>query len=76
MTREVMEDVSLAMRHSRKLELVSHNGHNRPFLGLCEDVEVSLGGLKTRYPIFVVETGDHDLVLGQLFLDSVKFSQE
>lgn len=33
------------------LELVSHTGHSRPFLGLCEDVEVAIGGLKTRHPV-------------------------
>ena len=51
-------------------------GHSQPFLGLYEDVEVAIGGLKTRHPIFMVEAGDHDLVLGQLFLNSMKFSQE
>ena len=76
MTREVMEDAGLAIRRGLKLELVSHIGYSRPFLGLCEDVEVAIGGLKTRHPIFVVEHGDHDLVLGQPFLNSVKFSQE
>lgn len=76
MTREIMEDTGLAMRQGPKLELVSHTGHSRPFLGLCEDVEVAIGGLKTRHPIFVVEHGDHDLVLGQPFLNMVKFSQE
>ncbi|MCJ1347605.1 hypothetical protein MMC31_005833, partial [Peltigera leucophlebia] len=76
MTSEVMEDAGLAMRKGPKLELVSHTGHSRPFLGLCEDVEVAIGGLKTRHPIFVVEHGDHDLVLGQPFLNTVKFRQE
>ena len=76
MIKELMEDANLAMRRGPKLELVSHTGHSRPFLGLCEDVEVAIGGLKTRHPIFVVEIGDHDLVLGQPFLNSVKFSQE
>ena len=76
MTREIMEDAGLAMRQGPRLELVSHTGHSRPFLGLCEDVEVTIGGLKTRHPIFVVEAGDHDLVLGQPFLNTVKFSQD
>ena len=75
-TREVMEDVGLAMRRGPKLELVSHTGHSRPFLGLCEDFEVAIGGLKTRHPIFIIEHGDYDLVLGQPFLNLVKFSQE
>lgn len=76
MTREVMEDAGLAMRRGPKLELLSHTGHSRHFPGLCEDIEVAIGGLKTRHLIFVVETGDHDLVLGQPFLNSVRFSQE
>lgn len=37
---------------------------------------MAVGGLKTRHPIFVVEHGDHDLVLGQPFLNAVKFSQD
>lgn len=60
MTKEVMEDSGFAMREGPKLELVSHTGQSRPFLGLCEDVEVAIGGLKTRHPVFVVEHGDHD----------------
>ncbi len=74
MTRDLMEDADLVMRRGPTLELVSHTGHSRPFLGLCEDIEIAIGGPKTRHPIFVVETGDHDLVLGQPFLNSVKFS--
>ena len=63
MTREVMEDVGLTMKQRPKLELVLYTGHSRPSLGLCEDVELAIGGLKIRHLIFVVETGDHDLVL-------------
>ena len=76
MIREIMEDTELAKRQGPKLELVSHTGHSQSFLGLCEDVEIEIGGLKTRHPIFVVEAGDHDLVLGQPFLNTVKFSQD
>ena len=76
MTRKVMKDANLAMKQGPKLKLVSYTSHNRPFLDLCKDVEVAIEGLKTRHPIFVVETNDHNLVLGQPFLNSVKFSQE
>ena len=74
MTRELMEEANLAMRKGPKLELILHMSHNQPFLRLCEDVEVAIEGLKTRHPIFVVKAEDHDLVLGQLFLNSMKFS--
>ncbi len=56
--------------------MISHTGYSRPFFGLCEDIQVAIGGLKTRHPIFMVEAGDQDLVLGQPFLNSVKFGKE
>ena len=74
-TRKLIEDANLAMRRGFKLELVSHTGHSCSFFGLCEDVKVTIGGLKTGHPIFVVEAGDHDLVLSHFFFNSVKFSQ-
>ena len=49
-----MEDAGLAIRRGPKLELVSHTGPSRYFLGFYEDVEVAIEGLKTRHPIFVV----------------------
>ena len=71
-----MEDAGLAMQRGPKLELISHTDHSCTFLGFCEGVEVAMGRLKTRYPIFFIKQRDHDLVLGQLFLNSVKFCQE
>lgn len=76
MTRKIIEDISLAIQRDLKLELVYHISHSRFFLSFCEDIKVSMGGLKTRHSIFILETGDHDLVLGQPFLKSVKFSQK
>lgn len=76
MTKEVMEDAGVAMRRGPRLELVSHTGHSRPFLGLCEDVKLAVGGLITRHPICVIEHGDHDYVLGQFFLKAVKSSDD
>ena len=64
------------MRRGPKLELVSHTGHSHHFLGLYINIEVAIGGLMTRYPIFIVEHKDHDLILSQSFLNLVKFSQE
>ena len=74
MTRQIIEDAGLAMRQKPKLELVLHTNYNQFFLGLCEDIEVTIGGLKTRHLIFVIEARHHDLVLGQPFLNTVKFS--
>ena len=76
MTKKLIEDTNLVMKQGPKLELVLYTGHSCPFLDLYKDMEVVIGRLKTKYPIFVVETGDHDLILSQPFLNSVKFSQE
>lgn len=75
-TKKVIEDASLAMQHGPKLELLSHTSHSYTFHGLCKDVKVTIERLKTRYPIFVAKYGDYDLVLGQPFLNLVKFSKK
>ncbi len=51
MTRKVMKDAGLAIRRGPKLEMVSNTGYSRSLLGFCEDVEVAIGGLKTKHPI-------------------------
>lgn len=66
----------MAIQYSSKLELVSHTSHSRHFLSFCENVEIGIGGLKTKHPIFIVEQRDYDLVLGQSFLNLIKFSQK
>lgn len=71
-----MENAGLAIQRGLKLDLVSHIGYNCFFLDLCKDVEIVIEGLKKRHLIFVVEQGDYDLVLGQLFLNLAKFSQK
>lgn len=51
------------MRQDLKLELFSYNNHSRPFFGFYKDVEVAIGRIKTRHTIFIVKTGDYNLVL-------------
>ncbi len=76
MTKSVMDGSGLCIRTDPQLKLVSYTRHSRIFLGLCEDVKVAIGSLKTRYPIFVVGKADHELVLGQPSLNLIKFTQE
>ena len=76
MTCEIIKNIGLAMSKNLKLELISHTNHSCPFLIFYKDVKLTISGLKTRHPIFVVKYRDYDLVLSRLFLKSVKFSQE
>ena len=76
MTEEMMIKEGLPMRPRPHLNLVGHTGHSKNFLGVCEDVAISIGGFTTRHHIFVVSGADHMLVLGQPFMIKVRASTE
>lgn len=76
MTQKFMKNIGLALWHSLKLELISHTNYSCSFLYLCEDIEFVIWGSKIRYPIFLIEHREHDLVLDQLFLKLDKFSKK
>lgn len=71
-----MENAGLAMQYGPKLELISYIDHSRPFFSLCKNIKIVIKKLKTKHLIFLVKQRNHDLVLGQLFLYLIKFSQE
>lgn len=64
------------MKKGLKLELISYTSHSQLFLGFSEDIKVVIRGLKTRNAIFTIKAEDHNLVLGQCFLNSVKFNSK
>ena len=68
MTEEIRERLDLPIRLDPALRLVSHSGHERNFIGVCEDVDVTIGGVTTQQHIFVVDSADHVLVLGIPFM--------
>lgn len=74
-TKKVIKNIRLTIKQRPKLEFVFYISHSRLFLGLSENVEVAISGLKIRHPIFVIKTRNNDLVLRQLFLNTIKFSQ-
>lgn len=76
MIRELMKNINLAMKQGFKLELVFHTSYSCFFLCFCENVKVVIGKFKTKHPIFVVEANNHNLILGQTFLNFIKFSQK
>lgn len=72
---EVIENARLVVYYGLKLELISYASHNWSFLGLFEDVEVAIGGLKIRNPIFDIKHRDYDLILGHSLPNLIKFSK-
>lgn len=71
-----MKDTSLVIKRGPKLEFVSHTHHSHLLLGFCKDVKFAIRELKTRNPMFVMEYMTYNWILGQHFLNSVKFTQE
>lgn len=73
-SKRLIEETNLAIRQSSKIEFVFYTGDSRFFSGLCKNVEIAIKGLKTRHLIFLIKAGNHDFVLSQPFLNSIKFS--
>lgn len=76
MTREVEDDADSVIWRVPKLKVISHTSYNQPFLKLYEDVEVVIREFETHHSIFVVKRRNHYLVLGETFLNMVKFGQD
>ena len=60
------------MRPYPNINLISHTGHRKEFLGVCENVEVDIGGVASLNHIFVIDAADHQLVLGQPYLHQMR----
>lgn len=76
MTRKVINEAGLAMRKGPRLDTITHTGHHRPFVGVREDVPINVGDLVIHSPVFVIESGNHPLVLGVPFLNRGKLCQQ
>ena len=72
MTYDVAKREGLAMRPYPNINLISHTGHRKEFLGVCENVEVDIGGVASLNHIFVIDAADHQLVLGQPYLHQMR----
>jgi hypothetical protein len=68
MTAEVAERAGLAITPSPDLTIIGHGGERRRFEGVCEDTPIQIGGIIIYTPIFVVESADIPLILGQPFI--------
>ena len=69
MVRSIAEAGGLPIRTNPRLALISYGQAAHKFVGVCEDVIVAIGGVKTKTAIFVVEEAhaDHTLILGRPF---------
>lgn len=73
-SKKLIKEANLAIRQGSKIEFVFYTSDSRLFSSLCKDIEIAIKRLKTRHLIFLIKAGNHDFVLSQPFLNSIKFS--
>ena len=70
----VIADLSISINTT--VQMVSHTGHKRTFLGVCEDVPLWIGNVCVRTSFFVVEEADILMILGVSFMVESKRREE
>ncbi len=68
MTSELAREARLAVYPHLHMTLIAYSGECRQFNRVCEDVEISVGGVHSTNPIFIVSKADQRLLLGQPFI--------
>ena len=58
------QECGLPIRMDPQVHVIGATGHATRFRGVCEDVEVDIGGVVIKVPIFVAEKPDQELLLG------------
>lgn len=61
----IVKKKGLSMRLYSNVNLISHNGERRLFLGVCENIEILIDGVNDLHHIRGVKAADHQHVLGQ-----------
>ena len=66
-TRDLADEAGLIVRPDPQIVLVAYTGDRKRFDGICKNVLVSVSGIEVLQHIFVVDSGEHSLLLGQPF---------
>src|SRR5450755_1563006 len=76
MIKEVYASLpGLVMTENPEIAMISHSNHHIPFLGVCEDVKVTVKNIEYNVCIFVVDfQTNHALVLGAFFIGQSKLN--
>ena len=73
-SKKLADEAGLPIRHGTAMSMVAATGDSAKFVGICDDLEVRLGGATITVPAFVVAKSDHSLILGRPFERSARMS--
>ncbi|KAK4699272.1 hypothetical protein P7C70_g6990, partial [Phenoliferia sp. Uapishka_3] len=76
MTEAVRVHLGLSIRTDGKHSITGAGGSKDPLLGICENVPVTVAGIKTLVHFFITPKSSKDIFLGQNFLRQVQAKLE
>ena len=73
-TAGLAAEARIPVRPDPLLSMRGHTGHTKPFSGVCENVDIDVGGVSVKGNFFVLPESDHNLVLGNPFIKYARLS--
>jgi len=67
MTADLAWTLGLPISQSFNVNMSAATGKSKKFIGLCEDVPVTVGKITHRIPVWVIDKLEHGLVLGRTY---------
>ena len=72
MQEDIARELRLNLTYGPNLTMIVPSGEAVPCTACTEDVPVSIGDITTHTPIFIVQGGDQDFILGHPFTHLVQ----
>jgi hypothetical protein len=67
MTADLAWSLGLPMSQSFNVNMSAATGKSKKFVGLCEDVPITVGKITHKVPVWVIDKLEHGLVLGRTY---------
>jgi hypothetical protein len=67
MTADLAWSLGLPMSQNFQVNMSAATGRSKRFVGLCEDVPISVGKITHKVPVWVIDKLEHGLILGRTY---------
>ena len=74
MREDIARELRLDLTYGPNLTMVVQSGEAVPCTACVEDVPVSIGDITTHTPVFIVQGGNQDFILGHPFTHLVQMA--
>jgi gag-polyprotein putative aspartyl protease len=74
MSRSLAKNLGLPISKNVVMKMLTSEGRESRFTGLCSDIEIAIGDVKYRIPIWIVEKLKQNLILGRIYAKAARLS--